>query len=68
LLHQGTIHVPQAVVEGAETTFLVPLAEILVVRAVAMEVVEQWRHDDNQHQYTGPRLREMFTQIMGTDP
>jgi hypothetical protein len=68
LLHQSPIHVPQAVVQGVEAALDISLAEVVVVRAVAVEVVEEWRHDGSQHQYTEPRLQDIFTQMMRTDP
>jgi hypothetical protein len=67
LLHQSPIHVPQAVVQGVETALDTSLAEVVVVRAMAMEVVEQWRYDKSQHQDAGPRLQEIFTQMTRID-
>ena len=56
LLHQSAVHIPQAVVQRVQSALTVVPVEVFVVRAVTVEVVKHWRHQDDEHHDAGPRL------------
>ena len=59
LLHQSAVHIPQTVIQRVEAALNAVPVEVFVVRAVTVEVVEYWRHQEDEHRDAGPRLRQI---------